>query len=243
MKLLAINGSPKKKRSNTDRMLNPFIKGAEEVGATVDLVYLQGMKIGPCIGCLNCWSKTPGKCVQKDDMEDLINRYNQADVVVFATPLYFCGMSAQLKTMIDRLIPTVLPFIEIKNNQCTHAHREGARSASMMLISNCGFHEMHHFNELVDHVKAVTRLGDNPYLGSLLRPHGPMMEIFDELAPDKITPVYNACMEAGRYAGRNEAVPEAVLKDVSRELLPRDDFIEMVNAYFEKEIEKNTNEK
>jgi multimeric flavodoxin WrbA len=240
MKLLAINGSPRKKLSNTDRMLLPFIEGAKESGADIDLVYLQGMKIKPCIGCFNCWLKTPGECVQKDDMRGLLDLLREADVVVLATPLYVCGMTAQMKTMMDRIIPLALPFIEVKDGQCTHPFREGTKNSSMVLISNCGFHEKHHFNELVDHVQAFVRLGCRQYLGSLLRPHGPMMEIFDALEPDRTKPVYEACREAGRFAGRNEAIPDAVLNRVSQELLPLDDFLQLANAYFKQEIENNT---
>ncbi len=240
MKLLAINGSPRKKLSNTDRMLKPFIEGAEEAGANVDLVYLQGMKIKPCLGCFNCWLKTPGECVQKDDMEGMLDLLRQADVTVLATPLYVCGMTAQMKIMLDRFIPLALPFIEVINGQCSHPFREGTKNSAMVLLSNCGFHEMHHFDELVAHIQAFVRLGCRQYLGSLLRPHGPMMEIFDVLDPDKMKPVYEACREAGRFAGRNEVIPDEVLQRVSQELLPRDDFIQMANAYFKQEIEKNT---
>jgi multimeric flavodoxin WrbA len=240
MKLLAINGSPRKKLSNTDRMLKPFMEGAKEAGADVDQIYLQGMNIKPCIGCFNCWLKTPGKCLQEDDMKGLLDLLREADVIVFATPLYVCGMTAQMKTMLDRFIPLALPFIEVRDGQCTHPFREGTRNSSMVLLSNCGFHEMHHFDELVAHVQAFARLGCRQYLGSILRPHGPMMEIFDALDPDKMKPVYEACREAGRFAGRNELIPPQVLNRVSRELLPLDDFIQMANAYFRQEIEKNT---
>ena len=239
MKLLAINGSPRKKLSNTDRMLSPFLQGAKEAGAEVELVYLQGMKIKPCLGCFNCWLKTPGECLQKDDMTGLLDQLRQADVVVLATPLYVCGMTAQMKIMLDRIIPLALPFIEVRDGQCTHPFREGTKNSSLVLLSNCGFHEPHHFDELVAHLQAFARLSCRPYLGSLLRPHGPMMEVFEALDPEKMTPVYEACREAGRFAGRNEVIPGQVLDRVSQELLPRDDFLQMANAYFEQEIEKN----
>lgn len=239
MKMLAINGSPRKKNSNTDRLLLPFLEGAREAGADVELVYLQGMNIQPCLGCFHCWLKTPGQCLQKDDMPGLLDRLREADVTVLGTPLYVCGMTAQLKTMMDRIIPLAMPFIEVCDGQCTHPFREGTKNSSMVLLSNCGFHELHHFDELVAHVQAFNRLSRRKFLGALLRPHGPMMEVFDALDPAAIQPVYDACRQAGRHAARDEVIPEAILAEISRELLSRDDFLEMANAYFQGEIDKH----
>ncbi len=240
MKILAVNGSPRKKKSNTDRLLLPFIEGAKEEGAEVDLLYLQGKKIKPCLGCFNCWLKTPGVCAQKDDMAGVLDLLRNADVLVLATPLYICSMTAQMKVMLDRIIPLILPFIEVRDGRCTHFMRDGSKESSMVLISNCGFHEMRHFDELVDHIKVFAGLGGRKYLGSLLRPHGHMMEVFDAMAPDRMKPVYEACREAGKYAARDEVIPQDVLDRVAQELMPREDFIKAANSYFQSEIDKNT---
>jgi multimeric flavodoxin WrbA len=238
MNILAINGSPRKKNSNTDRLLLPFIEGARDEGAEVELLYLQGKKIKPCLGCFDCWLKTPGVCAQKDDMAGVLDMLREADVVVLATPLYVCGMSAQMKAMLDRIIPLAEPYIEIRDGQCTHPERDGSKNSSIVLISNCGFHEMHHFNELVLHIKSFARLGGRKFLGALLRPHGEILQIMEQFAPDKVKPVYQAAKDAGRYAARDQMIPEEVLERVAGELMPRDDYIKSANAYFQGEIEK-----
>ena len=96
MKILAFNSSPRKKKSNTNRILLPFLEGAKEAGADVELVYLYDKTIKPCLGCYACWLKTPGKCCQKDDMAELLPKMMRADVIVYATPLYVFGMTAQM---------------------------------------------------------------------------------------------------------------------------------------------------
>jgi len=235
MKIFALNASPRKTNSNTDRLLLPFLEGAKEEGAEYDLVYLQKQKISPCLGCFSCWLKTPGKCVQKDDMTDLLDRMIQSDIIVCATPLYVCGMTAQLKTFFDRFIPILEPFIELRDGVCSHPHRYENRWP-MLLISNCGFHELLHFNELVDHIKAICRVGDMEYLGALLRPHGGMMAIAEQLMPDQIKNVYEAAREAGRMVARKERISEEVEKAVAKEIISQEDYIKGANENFKSEV-------
>ena len=100
--VLIISSSPRK-ISNSDMLCREFEKGAKEAGHHVDYVRLSDEKIGYCIGCYSC-HKT-GKCFQNDSMTELREKIMNADVIVFATPVYFYTMSAQLKTFIDRFTP------------------------------------------------------------------------------------------------------------------------------------------
>ena len=102
MKILAINGSPRGKKSNTDRILQPFLAGAREAGAETETVYLKEHKINYCLGCFNCWTVTPGVCVQKDDMAALLEKIRGVDMLIYASPLYIFNVTAQMKTFLDR---------------------------------------------------------------------------------------------------------------------------------------------
>lgn len=117
MKILVFNSSPNKDKGNTALILNPFLKGMREAGAEVELFYTMDLKINPCQGEFNCWLKTPGQCFQKDDMQMLYPK-SGADVTVFASPLYVDGISGPMKNLIDRMIPTLQPFIELRNGHC-----------------------------------------------------------------------------------------------------------------------------
>ena len=101
-KILIISASPRK-GGNSDILCDRFMQGAEEAGNTVEKVFLRDLKIGYCMACYGC--RGTKKCVQKDDMEELLSRMIEADVVVLATPVYFYSMDGQLKTMIDRTLP------------------------------------------------------------------------------------------------------------------------------------------
>lgn len=99
MKILAINGSPKGKRSNTWRLTSAFLEGIavkeESSGSSpteIETLNISSLNLKPCLGCFSCWSKTPGECCIRDDMQGVINKILWADVVVWSFPLYYFGL-------------------------------------------------------------------------------------------------------------------------------------------------------
>src|SRR5208337_823330 len=109
--VMAINGSSRKENSSTYHILNPLLEGMRAAGATTEVVHLGHLKIKPCLGCFLCWVKTPGKCVQRDDMADVFERFVQADLLVFGTPLYHFNVSGLMKNFIDRSLPCAEPWL------------------------------------------------------------------------------------------------------------------------------------
>lgn len=99
MKILVLTGSPRK-NGNSNTLADNFIKGARESGHHVERFDAAFAEVHPCIGCNKCGMNGP--CVFKDDFEFVRQHIVDADVVVFATPMYYFGISAQLKTVIDR---------------------------------------------------------------------------------------------------------------------------------------------
>lgn len=99
MKILILTGSPRK-NGNSNTLADNFIKGATEAGHEIIRFDAAQKKVHPCIACNSC--KMNGPCVFKDDFEFVRQHIIDADMVVFATPMYYFGFSAQLKTVIDR---------------------------------------------------------------------------------------------------------------------------------------------
>ena len=99
MNILILQGSPNVKGS-TAVLADEFTRGAREAGHTVTRVDVARLDIAPCTGCVACGYEGP--CVQHDDMDGLRKQILAADMLVLATPLYYYGMTAQLKTVIDR---------------------------------------------------------------------------------------------------------------------------------------------
>ena len=101
-KIVIISTSPRR-NSNSEALANAFAKGSAESGNDVESISLRGKDMRFCLGCFTC-QKT-GKCVIRDDMNEIVLKMEQADVLVFATPIYYYEMSGQMKTLLDRANP------------------------------------------------------------------------------------------------------------------------------------------
>ena len=101
--VLIISSSPRK-YGNSQILCEQFKKGAEAKGHQVKIVRIMEQKIGFCRACDGCM-RNGGTCVLKDDMNEILKMFQEADVLVLATPVYFYGVSAQMKTFIDRTYP------------------------------------------------------------------------------------------------------------------------------------------
>ena len=103
MKKVLIISTSLRMNSNSDILAKECERGARDAGLDVEYVSLKGKEIKYCIGCLSC-QKT-NRCVLKDDVVDIMTKVKEAEVIVYATPIYYYEMSGQMKTLLDRLNP------------------------------------------------------------------------------------------------------------------------------------------
>ncbi len=99
--IIILTGSMRK-NGNTALLAQRFADGAA-VNNNVEIVSVADYKVNPCIGCNNCFSREGNQCFQNDDMIQIYEKLRNADIVVIASPVYFYGISAQLKAIVDRL--------------------------------------------------------------------------------------------------------------------------------------------
>jgi len=238
MQVIAINCSPNGGRGNTAVILDPFLAGMRGAGADVELLETRRLRIKPCRGDFNCWLRTPGKCTQKDDMEWILPKLREADIMVFATPLYVDGMSGPMKMFLDRMIPLGLPFIEVRDGHCRHPARyPQLRDGKTALVSNSGFWELDNFDALVTHMEAICRNFGSEFAGALLRPHGGAVRAMRDMGAP-IQDVLDAASEAGRQLVEGGKMRPETLATVSRELLPRDAYLEIANRGFQATLDE-----
>ena len=234
MHILAIHGSPSMKRGKTYLVLERLLKGAEKAGAITAVVFLQKETIGECTGCLTCWIKTPGKCLQKDDMAELIEKLKRTDLMILATPVYVDGMTGQCKNFIDRLIPLLDPHYEIRDGHFRHVVKEKYCS-KIFLISVCAFHEMDNFDPLILHIKRAAKNLNMEYMGEILRPAVYSLGM-KKVGSDAIGKVMEAFERAGKELVENGVVSEKTRQEATNEIVLKEAYLRTINRYFDAQI-------
>lgn len=112
MNITILSGSPRK-GGNTDLLVEAFAKGASQ-NNHVETISVHDHKVHPCTGCNSCFKRADMSCCQKDDMTEIYETLKHTDMLVIASPVYFYGISAQLKAIIDRCHNQIRDTFNIK---------------------------------------------------------------------------------------------------------------------------------
>lgn len=228
MKVIALNSSPRSEGvSKTRLMLDALVKGMHEAGAEVETIHLRDKKIKQCIGCFTCWSKTPGVCVQKDDMtEEIFPKWLAADIAVYATPLYHYTVNAVMKTFIERTLPVVEPFMYSGDGRTHHPLRQEPPKG--VFLSVAGFPEPSVFAQLSAYVNFLFGRG---LLAEIYRPAAETMAT-PPLA-EKMNEILEATRQAGRELVQSMKVSRETMERITQPLgIDHDSFIETANLFW-----------
>ena len=234
MKILAIQGSPRPKVSNTEILLQEFLQGARSQGAETETVYLKEKEIHSCIGCYTCWAKTPGVCVFKDDAPELLEKVKGCDILVYATPLYNYNMTSLLKAFQERLLPLLDPHL-IKMGEIYRHPQRYKMNRKMVLISTCGFPEVSHFDALRHVFRHIERSGQTPLVGELLMPGGELLK--QHGMKEKVQGVLQTAYRAGIQVIREGRVLEETEMEIQKPLVSPDALAEMANLWWDSHLE------
>ena len=228
------------KNSKTSFMVNHFIDGAKEVGANVEYFKLKDYNIKECTGCYTCWTKSPGKCIFDnkkvgDDMAMLRQKYREADLVVFASPLYIFNVSGILKTFMDRLLPVLQPYMLLNDNgNIMHPDRFPEKGEQGFIIfSAAGFPDVaHNFDGLTGMFRAWNTHNENTHLmGEFYMPASEMI----------VQPVYearkelikNLCIEAGKQIVTKGFIDKEIMNKIQDPLVSKETFQQQADAFWE----------
>ena len=140
MKILVLNGSPKK-QSDTFRMTEAFLKGLnKENKHGVTVIHVIEQNIAPCRGCFQCWERGEGHCVIQDDQNRILDLYIRSDVVIWSFPLYCYAMPSHLKAVLDRTVPLVrMRMVKEEDGSIRHEALADFSKIRTLVITGCGF--------------------------------------------------------------------------------------------------------
>ena len=234
MKIVVFNGSPRGKESNSHKIVQPLLEGAQQAGAQTEEIFLIEKNIEYCRGCFSCWGKTPGKCIINDDMENLLNLFLESDYAGMATPVYGMYMTALLKNFTDRFLPLATP--QIHKNEDGSFYHEGREQKfpQQFFIANSGFPGEHNFNILIEIGKMQN------FILEVYRNCGEVLsEPLENLPPYVSENIKNFC-DALRSAGRELVTNGKVAKDtverIHQPLMSDEEYMAGANQQWDEQV-------
>lgn len=230
MQVLAVNSSPRTGiESKTELMLDHLVKGMRDGGATVEIVNLREKKIRHCTGCFTCWTKTPGRCLHKDDMtRELLPKLQAADLAVYASPLYFHTVNALMACFRERMLPLVQPFF-VQNDAGVTYHPLRTKLPAEVLLSVCGFPDASEFEALAEFMSR-TRHRDVTHVANIFRPAAETM--MSSFLHDAKKEILDATEQAGREIVASMRVAPETMARITQPLIDTHLFTTMGNLFW-----------
>jgi len=158
--IVVLIGSPRR-NGNTEILANAFIKGAEEAGNEVTKIHLSGLQVNGCTDCKYCFTHL-GECSQQDDMQKIYPALYKADMVVFASPVYYYALSSQIKAVIDRFYISINKSFPISSSALllTYADKDEASCEAALVHYKTLSYFMKWTDKGIISVSGVSNKGD-----------------------------------------------------------------------------------
>lgn len=225
MKILVLNGSPKREQSDTMHITRAFLDGMQAAGEQeIQIIHVIDKHIEPCTGCFACMHNG-GECIHSDDMRGILEEILASDLLIWSFPLYCYGMPAPLKALLDRTLPLSSMAMRKVGDRYEHVEQADFSRLRYLMICGCGFpNSRHNFEPAVAQFRLCFP-GRHPILTV---PESPMFS-----APEAAVvtePRLALVRKAGeQYARRREIAPE-LLEEIGSPMIPEEQYAAIVNG-------------
>ena len=219
MKILVLNGSPKKK-SDTMVLTNAFLRGIEKNGShEIFVMNISEMKISSCRGCFGCWQVKNKHCVIDDDQNRILDLYPEVDLIIWSFPLYCFGMPSHIKAVLDRTIPLNQMKMEIVDGRTRHLPMVDFSKIHTVVISGCGFPNYEH------NFEGLSRQCDLCFgnLTKIFVPETPLLNIPE--AKPVTEPKVLAFENAGEEYAKNFSLSPETIENLQSLMISKEDYI------------------
>lgn len=225
MKILAINSSFRGSKGVSAFLIDKLFEGATEKGAECETIHLAELKINHCIDCQLC--QTPAhllKCTfdEKDDASFVFSKMREADLIIFATPVYTLGMSSLLKTLFERSYSTakVGEFHFTKSGMFFHHCDTALTQKPFALLVVYDNLETEMPKNILAYFKTYAKFADSDLVGTLIRKSAGMLGIFtSEKSSATIDNIFQAYIQAGRELATQKKIYKSTQKKANQAII------------------------
>lgn len=215
MKILLVKAYPRK-TGYTSQITDLFVEGIKSTNAELKEVDLFSKDIAPCLGCYKCWTTTPGECVIKDDMDELIEDILSHDILYLSTPLYHYTMNCEMLKFLERtLLLTkqgyhITPLGTMRNGTRFPERWQGKKIG---LITCGAFKKEENFSAITKTFELIANGMNFEICGELIRPESFLLP-FDLAKPMTIAKIKTALKKAGKELGEQGFISQKTTEEV-----------------------------
>ena len=225
MKILVLNGSPKREKSDTFQITRAFLDGMNEVSQNeIKTINAVDKNIEYCSGCFSCM-RNGGDCIHKDDMRAILEEILESDLLIWSYPLYCYGMPAPLKALLDRTLPLSSMAMHKVGDRYEHVGQADFSHLKYLMICGCGFpNSEHNFEPAVAQFKLC--FPNNHTMITV--PESPM---FNAPEAEVVTvPRLELVKKAGKEYAETGKINAELLSEICSPMIPEDQYAEIVNG-------------
>lgn len=225
MRILILNGSPKREASDTMHITRAFVDGMNQACANeVHTVHVVDKRINYCTGCFSCM-RNGGACIHQDDMRPLLEEILASDLLILSFPLYCYGMPAPLKALIDRTLPLSSMQMQRVGDHYEHVGQADYSHLRYIMICGCGFpNGQQNFEPAVAQFKMMFR--DDHTIITV--PESPMFNAPEAASVTK--PRLELLRQAGRQYAEGGAIDAALLAEITSPMIPEEVYAKIANG-------------
>ena len=225
MRILVLNGSPKKENSDTLCITRAFLEGMQEAAPQdVHIIHAVEQHIAYCSGCFTCMHNG-GTCIHDDDMRGILEWILDSDLLILSFPLYCYGMPAPLKAIIDRVLPLSSMAMQKVGDRYEHVGQADFSNLRYLMICGCGFpNSRHNFEPAVSQFKLLFPQGHT----ILTVPESPM---FNAPTAAVVTePRLQLVRQAGLQYAEKGKIETSLLDEITSPMIPEEQYASIVNS-------------
>ena len=225
MKILVLNGSPKREKSDTMHITRAFLDGMNDVAPQdITTIHVIDRHIEYCTGCFMC-KQNGGICFHDDDMSPILEAILDSDLLLFSFPLHSYGMPAPLKALLDRTLPLTSMAMRKSGDRYVHVGQADFSRLHFLMICGCGFpNSQHNFEPAVAQFKlcfpsrhTIMTIPESPMFNA------PQAAIVTE-------PRLALVRQAGKQYAETSVIETALLEEISSPMIPEETYAAIVNG-------------
>jgi multimeric flavodoxin WrbA len=225
MRILVLNGSPKREQSDTLHITQAFLEGMNEASHhDIHIIHVIDSHINYCTGCFSCM-KNGGTCIHEDDMRNILEEILSSDLLIWSFPLYCYGMPAPLKALLDRTLPLSSMAMQKAGDRYEHVGQADFSHLRYLMICGCGFpNSRHNFEPAV----AQFRLCFPSNHTIITVPESPMFN-----APEAAIvtePRLSLVKHAGTQYAETGEIDQALLDEIGTPMIDEEQYAAIVNG-------------